>query len=139
MPSRDGVVDAREHGRAGAEALDQVDLPQRAAVVQRRGRQVADQLAQRARGRAAPAARSGGSASSGRSRGSSSQCGAGQRPAGAGDLPEAREALDDALDVVRAQRDPSPAVSSNHISELMTIRFVALSIRSQAASAWGMG
>ena len=30
-------------------------------------------------------------------------------------------------------------VSSNHISELMTIRFVALSIRSHAASAWGMG
>ena len=43
----DGVVDARQHGGAGAEALDQVDVPQRAPVVQRRGGQVADELAQR--------------------------------------------------------------------------------------------
>jgi hypothetical protein len=40
------VVHAGEHGGAGPEAVDQIDLPQRAVVIQRRRREVGDQLTQ---------------------------------------------------------------------------------------------
>ena len=47
MPSPTAWCTRVSSDGAGADALDQVDLPQRAAVVERRGREVADERAQR--------------------------------------------------------------------------------------------
>ena len=134
MPSAIAVVHAHEHRGAGAVAVDQVDLPQRARLVQRHGGQVPTSACS-ARGPRAPGARADGSAASGRSRGRPPSGRRSRRRGRAGG--SGRSGRRCARGTTARSASQSTG-SSNHRTLLITIRFVGRSMCSQAASALPM-
>ena len=126
----DAVVHPHEHRGAGAEAVDEVHLPQRARAVERRGDAVGDEGLERRR---SPGA---GSATwwkcSSRSSSASSQCGPVRPSTGRWRKRSNRSTSRSRTTSCSAAQSTG---SSNHSTLLMTIRLVGRSMCSQAASA----
>ncbi len=128
---RDRVVHAHEHRAAGAVAVDQADLPQRARPVER---------ASRPGRRRAPAARC---RSPGAGSASRWKCRSGSKSATSSQLPPAgrwrKRSKRSTMRSRKTARQRSQSIGSpNHITLLITIRLVGRSMCSQAASALPM-